>query len=122
VEGSCAPIPKRWAGIPVTVLAALLGALIYGAAMAASFSLGAESITTAMFVGLFVCGLVLPVYRAEYTFGFVVGMTVTFGGVIPLLVASVVAAVSFAVRYLVSKVGGVLHKGRAQSVERSNED
>ena len=107
------PSSTRWAGVPIPVLAALLGALIYGATLAASFSLGATNITSAAFLGLFVCGFVLPVYRVEYLLGFVAGMTVTFGAVLPLLVALVVAAVSFVVRYIVSKVAGIFQKRQA---------
>lgn len=107
------PSSTRWAGVPVPVLVALLGALIYGATLAASFSFGATDITSAAFLGLFVCGVVLPVYRVEYLLGFVVGMTATFGGVLPLLVALVVATMSFVVRFIVSKVAGVFHKGQA---------
>jgi hypothetical protein len=40
-----------------------------------------------------------PVYRAEYVLGFVVGMTFTFGAVIPLLVALLVGTVSLVARY-----------------------
>ena len=107
------PSSTRWAGVPVPVLVALLGALIYGATLAASFSFGATDITSVAFLGLFVCGVVLPVYRVEYLLGFVVGMTVAFGAVLPLLVALVVAAVSFAARYIIGKVVGVFHKGQA---------
>jgi hypothetical protein len=109
------PSSTRWARVPVSVLAPVLGALIYGVALAASFSLGATIITSAAFLGLFVCGIVFPVYRVEYILGFVTGMTVTFGGVLPLLVALVVAAVSFVVRYIVSKVAAVFRKKRGPS-------
>ena len=114
------PSSTRWAGIPVPMLTALLGALIYGAALAASFSLGETNITSAAFLGLFGCGLLLPVYRIEYIHGFVAGMLVTFGGVLPLLVALVVSGVSFVVRYIVSSVAAVFHKRRVQSGERFN--
>jgi len=109
------PSSRRWAGVPVPLLTALLGALIYGGAMAASFSLGATNITLAAFLGLFVCGLVLPVYRVEYILGFVAGMSIIFGGVLPLLVALVVAAVSFGIRYVAGKVVGAFRKKRVQN-------
>jgi hypothetical protein len=41
---------------------------------------------------------VFPVYRAEYIFGFVVGMTIAFGSVIPLAFALFFATVSFVLR------------------------
>ncbi len=44
--------------------------------------------------------LVLPVYRVEYVFGFVVGMTYTFGGVLPVLVSIVFGSVSLVTRWI----------------------
>ena len=87
------------AGIPRTILVAFAVALLYGAALAVSFELGPNAFTSAAFFGLFVCALAFPVYRAEYVLGFVVGMTFTFGAVIPLLVALVVGTVSLVARY-----------------------
>lgn len=43
---------------------------------------------------------VLPVYRIECIFGFVVGMTFTFGAVLPTLVAVVFAAVSVVAHFI----------------------
>lgn len=100
--------PTQFFGLPRPMLLALLGALVYGAAMATSFWLGAQNITFAALVGLFICALVFPVYRAEYILGFVVGMTATFGGVLPLIVALVVAFFSFVSRTLVRKVGALI--------------
>ncbi len=38
--------------------------------------------------------ILLPVYRGEYQLGFVIGMTVTFGPVIPVLFGAVFAGIS----------------------------
>lgn len=81
------------------VWASLAGALAYGAAMAASFALGASDVSSGLFFGLFLAAAVFPIYRIEYITGFVLGMAYTFGAVLPLLVALVLAAVSFAVRF-----------------------
>jgi len=104
------PSSKCWLGIPVSVLIALLGSLVYGGVMASSFLTGPEIITTAAFLGMFVCGFVLPVYRVEYILGFVAGMSVIIGGVLPLPVALVVASVSFIVRFVFGKVAGALRR------------
>lgn len=77
----------------------LVCSLLYGAALAASFVVGASAITSGLFIGLFVLAVLLPIYRVEYIFGFAVGMTFTFGGVLPVLVALVVAAVSALVHF-----------------------
>ncbi len=86
----------------------LVCSLLYGAALAASFEVGASEISSGLFFGLFLLAAVLPIYRVEYIFGFVVGMTFTFGAVLPVLVALVVAAVSallhFAFRAVISAI------------------
>jgi hypothetical protein len=107
------PSPARFVGMPRPVLTALAGAFLYGGVLAASFELGASGITSVAFIGLFVVALALPVYRAEYVTGFVTGMTVTFGGVLPLLVAVVVASFSFVVRYSLRLIAALLGKKRA---------
>jgi len=98
------------AGIPAAMLRALFGSLLYGAVLATSFEFGVSMVTSAAFFGLFLWALVLPIYRAEYMLGFVAGMTFTFGGVLPFLIASVFAAISFIVRSLIRAVAAVLRK------------
>ena len=89
----------RRRSIPTSTLAAgLVGSLAYGAALAASFHFGLEQVSLVLFAGLFLVSVALPVYRAEYIFGFVVGMTVAFGSVIPLTFTVVFATVSLVVR------------------------
>ena len=99
----------KWAGIPVSVLVGFLSALIYGAVMAVSFALGVQIIATIAFFGLFACGLVFPIYRIEYIFGLVAGMAFVFGGVIPVLVALIVALVSFVVRSIFTQIVRAVH-------------
>ena len=81
---------RSFIGIGVGAVAAL----VYGATLAASFALGAPALASGLFFALLLLAVVLPIYRVEYIFGFVVGMTFTFGAVLPVLVAGVVAAVS----------------------------
>ena len=95
-------------GSPIGIGIGLVCALLYGAALATSFVVGASGMTSGLFFGLFLLAAVLPIYRAEYIFGFVVGMVFTFGAVLPVLVALVVAAVSallhFAFRAVISAI------------------
>ena len=107
------PPVTGWAGFPAAVLVGLFGAFLYGAVLATSFELGAMSITSAVFFGLFLCALLFPVYRAEYLLGFVAGMTVTFGAILPFFIALVFATISFVVRFLVGSVVAALRKRRA---------
>lgn len=90
--------PHENSPLPRSIAIPFAGALLYGGALAASFLLGAPKLSYAALIGLFFCALALPVYRAEYILGYVIGMTITFGSVIPLLFAIVFATISFIVR------------------------
>lgn len=82
--------------------------------MALSFTLNRESaVLSAMFFGLPLIAALLPVYRAEYVLGFALGLTYTFGPVLPLVIASGVALVS-ALVHLVARplVGKVFRRVR----------
>jgi hypothetical protein len=92
--------PVKWAGIPKPMLIAGLGAFLYGLVLIKAFVFNAPLIAQGMFLGLLVMSLLLPVYRAEYLFGFVLGMIQTVGGVLPTIIALVLALISFVVRWL----------------------
>lgn len=77
-------------------LAAFVAALAAGAALSAAFVAGNEPAASALFLAIVASGLVVPAYRAEYGFGFVLGMTFVFGSVLPGIIALVVAGISAA--------------------------
>ncbi len=79
---------------PAGLIAGFVIALLYGAALASGFEFDQPAVTSTLFFGLFAFAVVLPIYRAECIFGFVVGMTFTFGSVLPTLIASVFALIS----------------------------
>lgn len=81
-------------------LIAAVGALVVGVALSVAFTTGHEYAASIIFLGLVLTGLVLPVYRAEYLFGFVLGMAFTFGAVLPTLVGLVAALLSAATHLL----------------------
>lgn len=97
---------SKGSGLPTGILAGLACSLMYGGALAISFEFGPSAWTSGLFFGLFVLAAVLPIHRSECIFGFVLGMTFTFGTVLPTLVVVVFAAVSvvahFAFRSLMS--------------------
>jgi hypothetical protein len=97
---------------PRAALAGFLGALACGAALAVAFSMKLEAVTY-IFFGAFAVALLLPVYRGEYILGFVLGMTVTFGGVLPVLVALVIASFSRLMHWLFGKLWNVVRHGGA---------
>ena len=81
------------------VMAAFVGSLLLGASLSAAFSAGQEATSAFLFLAIFASGLVLSIYRAEYVFGFVLGMTFVFGAVLPTMVASVAAMISAAFHF-----------------------
>lgn len=92
--------------------AGLVGALIYGAALAIAFELDASALLSSLFLCLFLLAFLFPVYRAEYALGFVVGMTITFGAVLPTLVAVILATLSVSAR--------LVFRGLRSAVRRSS--
>jgi hypothetical protein len=85
-------------GLPISVAVPLIVSLLYGAGLATSFHFDASQVSLVLFVGLLLVAIALPVYRAEYMLGFVVGMTLVFGTAIPLLFALCFAAMSLGSR------------------------
>lgn len=82
------------AGLARGVFVGFFAGLLFGASLAATFSLGYQDVTSILFFGMLLLALVFRVYRAECVLGFVLGMTFTFGAILPALVASVVAVIS----------------------------
>ncbi len=93
--------------------AGIAGSLCYGAALASGFLLGLDSVSLVLFAGLLPISIALPVYRAECIFGFVAGMTIAFGSVIPLTFAVVFATLSFVVRRIALLVWSALRGRRS---------
>lgn len=81
-------------GAAKTAVLAFVLALLVGLALSSSFTLGFETATSGIFFAALLAGLVVRSYRAECVFGFVLGMLFVFGGVLPVLVASVAAVLS----------------------------
>ena len=79
------------------VVAGFAGALLLGALLSVCFTRGYETAASSLFLGMFVLALLLRVYRAECVLGFVLGMTFTFGAVLPTIIGSIIAAISAAV-------------------------
>jgi len=88
-------------GAVANAVVALLGSAVVGAGMSVSFAAGYESATSILFLAAVTAGLVLPTYRAEYAFGFVLGMVHVFGSAIPMIAVSVAAGISAAAHFLV---------------------
>ena len=72
--------------------------LLLGAALALAFSLQLQAVTELLFFALLLLALLLPAHRPESLLGFVLGMSWTFGAVLPLLIGGVIAGVSWLAR------------------------
>jgi hypothetical protein len=86
-------------GLPAAILIGFVVSLLFGAALAVAFSFGYEAVTSYMFLSMFLTALLFPIYRAECVLGFVLGMTFTFGAVLPTAVGSIFASISALVRW-----------------------
>ena len=100
------------------------GALLFGSLISACFTSGYADITGNLVLGLLPLALFFPLYRAECLLGFVIGMTFTFGAVLPTGFGTLLVLVSLvlyliirpAIVYILSKVGllALLSKQRPQ--------
>jgi len=60
-----------------------VGALLFGLILSAFFTFGYPELCSYMVLGLFPLALFFPIYRAGCLLGFVIGMTFTFGALLP---------------------------------------
>ena len=73
-----------------------VGALLFGIILSFLFTIG-SNIPGYMMIGLVFISFIIPIYKAEYLLGFVIGMTYTFGAILPigfgtlLIIVSVIA-------------------------------
>lgn len=106
--------------IPASVIAGFLVPLILGGLLAAAFMNGLEDLTGMIFMSLLVLAALLPAYRPESALGFILGMAFTFGAVLPLLVATLLATLSAAIHLCVVPVSLRIWRGiraKAQQTE-----
>lgn len=68
---------------PINVVYRFFFALLFGILLSVFFTFGYSNISGYLFIGIVVLALFFPIYRAECLLGFVIGMTFTFGAVLP---------------------------------------
>jgi hypothetical protein len=90
--------------IPASVVAGFVGSLLVGILLSFAFTNDYEATASYLSLGMFLLALLLPVYRAECLLGFVLGMTFTFGALLPTVFGSIIAAVSAVVHLYVRPV------------------
>ena len=95
---------------PSRAVAAFMGSLVVGLALSAAFRLDLSNLTSGLFFAVLLSGLVLRTYRAEYVFGFVIGMTFVFGSVLPTMASMVAASISVLAHFAVYPVVSALYQ------------
>jgi hypothetical protein len=89
--------------------------LLYGFILALCFVTGRPEVSDLMAQGVFLIALFYPVYRAECVLGFVMGMSVFLGAVLPMIAAAIFAAVGALLYHAVRFVWLRLRHWRASS-------
>jgi hypothetical protein len=84
-----------------SVLIAAIGSAAAGICLSLAFSFGATDHASLVLLAILLCGIALPIHRAECLFGFVLAMAWTFGPILPILMGSVIVLFSVAVRRVV---------------------
>ncbi|RFP65977.1 hypothetical protein D0N36_05780 [Hymenobacter lapidiphilus] len=65
-----------------------VGALLFGVLVSVLFTAGESDMAGNVMLGLFVFAFFVPIYRPECLLGFVLGMTYTFGAVLPMIIGT----------------------------------
>lgn len=97
------------------VLARFAVAFLWAGLLSLAFTLGHPAVNW-IFFGAFAAALLAGAWRAEYVLGFALGMSFTFGAVLPVLVASIIAACAFTMHLLFGAVLRLARGGRARGV------
>ena len=100
----------------INILYRFAGALSFGIVLSVFFSFGNTDMPGYMILAVLALGLFFPIYRSEFLLGFVIGMTFTFGGVLPTGIGSVLSLVCGviylvvrpAILFVASRIAGVV--------------
>jgi hypothetical protein len=75
------------------IIFGFLGSLLFGVLIAVSFTFGFSIVLDNILYVLLILAFLLPIFRAEYILGFIIGMTFTFGVILPTAFALIVAII-----------------------------
>jgi hypothetical protein len=92
-------IKNKEVNLSKPVIGGFLIAFFFGVSISTSFSFNIPKIPEMMLQSILFIALFFPIYRAECLIGFVLGMTYTFGTVLPTGIGSVLAVIG-AILYL----------------------
>lgn len=82
------------------VVLGFLGAFIIAASIITLVHFDIHNIPRYLLIGILIIALFYPIYRSECLLGFILGMTISFGAVLPLFIGSVLAIIGFLIYYL----------------------
>jgi hypothetical protein len=112
IDNSAATLAIGQVFLAKRAVLALAGAFLFGLTIAISFQLGLQPVLQVVPFAMLLAAVALPIFRAEYLFGFVLGMAAAIGAVLPLIVGGTLAAVSavvyFGVRPLLARAWSAL--------------
>ncbi|MEX0330402.1 MAG: hypothetical protein AB3N64_03165 [Puniceicoccaceae bacterium] len=98
-------VVRRGSGkVRSSAICAFCCALLYGIVLSASFIYQFEPLTSLMAPALLFLALFFPIYRGEYVLGFILGMSYTFGAVLPTAFAIVVGLLSAAIYHFIRPI------------------
>ena len=80
-------------GILKKTLLRFLVALVFGITLAMFFSMGNAQVSEAMTLGILVVSFLIPLYKAEYLLGYVLGLSFTIGVVLPTFFGLILIAI-----------------------------
>lgn len=72
--------------------------LLFGLALSLAFQMKLHDVTETLFFSLLALAVLLPAHRAECLLGFVLGMSWTFGALLPTVIGGVIALLSWGLR------------------------
>lgn len=82
------------------VVLGFLGAFIIAASIITLVHFDIHNIPRYLLICILIIALFYPIYRSECLLGFILGMTVSFGAVLPMFIGSVLAIIGFLIYYL----------------------
>ncbi len=103
----------------INILYRFASALLFGIVLSVFFSFSNTDVPGYMMLAVLPLAFFFPIYRSEFLLGFVIGMTFTFGGVLPTGIGSVLLLV-FAVIYLVVRPAIIFVAARIAGVVSPN--
>lgn len=97
-ENKISDTKKNW----ITIFNRFFGAILFGIILSYLFTNGFfksdSNIPAFMMLGVSVLSFFIPLYKPEYLLGFVLGMTYTFGPILPIGIG-IVLMITFAITY-----------------------